>query len=118
MLLGMALVGWVSYGVLNARTVRVILAWIAFPLFVLVAGIAVLDDGTGSDLVQLLFALAELGAFIAFVRTPYFAWRSAHPREQGPSLAGVVTLALIVGALGGVIGADPEGPGFHISTET
>jgi hypothetical protein len=106
MLLGAAVVGWFAHGVVRARMVRVSFVGVVLVLVALLSLVAVLDGGDGSDVLDLVLNTGQLGLFVAFVRTPYFRWRRTQPGGAGPSVAGLVAIGLVVGAVGGYIGAD------------
>lgn len=59
-----------------------------------------------------------LGAFLSYVQSECFARYRAEPDRIGPDLAGLVTLAVVVGALGGLTeassGPDDGETGFHV----
>lgn len=89
MLLGALLVGWVSYGVLAARTGRLAVAWVLLVLGLLSYSGALVDAGVAglTDLEGALFAtaVAEMGSLIWFSSTAYYAWQRTRPRVKGPS---------------------------------
>lgn len=107
MLLGVVLVAFFSYGVLRARMVRTVLVGVGLTLGVL-GMVAALPSGGGTAFVSLVVSGIQLACFIWFVRTPWFAWQRARP-DGGPSIAPLLMIAVAVGLLGGVVGADPSG---------
>lgn len=109
MILGALVVGWVSYGVLRARTVRVVLVWILFVLGLIFVTIGVLEDSSGWGLVYLAAFAVQFWFFVKFTRSDYYQWQRSRPREPGPSLSGLVAIAFLVGALGGFVGAQDDG---------
>lgn len=109
MLLGVVVVGWVSHGVLTARGIRVGLVWVLFVLAGLFQLVTLFDDPSGGVALDLAITVIQLVLFIRFTATDYFKWQRTRPREPGPSLSGVMVIALLVGALGGVIGAQHDG---------
>ncbi|MBC9731978.1 hypothetical protein [Nocardioides marmotae] len=104
------LVAWVSAGVIRARMVRTCLAGI---VLLLVTIGSVVDLVTGPpllDLVGTAAAVTAFAAFVSYVRSDCFAALRAD-RDAAPSgLAGLVAIAILVGALGGLI-APLDGPG-------
>jgi choline-glycine betaine transporter len=108
MLLGAVVVGWFSYGVLRARVVRVVVVWILFVLGTLALLVTMADDPTGWHLVQLVLTVVQFAFFVQFTRTGYYRWQRSRPQQPGPSLSGLVAIALLVGALGGVVGANED----------
>lgn len=116
MTLGAALVGWFSAGVLTGRPVRTFVAAILLGLAPLLYLLALLD-GMGDDWVpvHLATSVVELAALVAFVRTPYFREQRAQVRPAGPPLGSVLVLALLVGALGGMVqDAGPSDAGVQL----
>lgn len=110
MVIGALLVGWVSFGVLTGRTVRLVLAWVLLVLALLgdaIAALEAVDDGAdtvlgwpGADLVTSAVAVASLARFTT---SRYLAWQRTRPQAPGPSLAPLVAVAALVGLLGGVV---------------
>lgn len=125
--LGILLIGYVSAGVVRARTVRLALAWIVLLLSgfaEVVALIEHLDGGALEDRESLLVpaALAAtiicLAALWRFHQSAWFAWhRQNRPMRAGTPITQLVAVAMLVGALGGLAGATDDGfeAGFHIS---
>ncbi|MTB95722.1 hypothetical protein GGQ22_11555 [Nocardioides sp. zg-579] len=110
-------VAWFSAGVIRARMVR---TWLAGIVLLLVTIGSVVDLVTGPpllDLVGTAAAVAAFAAFVSYVRSDCFAALRAD-RDASPSgLGGLVAVAILVGALGGLIapldGPD-QGPGVHL----
>ncbi|WP_395690265.1 hypothetical protein [Nocardioides sp.] len=104
MVLSAAVVAWVSAGVLRARTGRLVLVWIVFgiQLLLVVAGLATGESGLAAAL-EVVPAVGQAVALWCFCRTDWFR----QERERGgdeagrPSVAGLVLVAVVVGALGG-----------------
>jgi hypothetical protein len=93
--LGALLVGYVSAGVVRARTVRVVVAWVVLSL----ATTAV--------------ALAGLARFR---RTDWYAWQcKKSPVHDGARIGHLVTIGVLVGVLGGLIGPVDDGLDVRIS---
>jgi len=118
MLLGALLVTWVASGVLQGRTVRLVLVWVVTALVLLVEVLDLAGARSGSrapgwPALELLTSLACVGALIGYTRTPYFRWQRSHPRAHGPSRAPVLMLAVVVGLLGGVSAASDD-VGVHV----
>lgn len=111
MLLGAVIIGWIAHGVLRARTVRVVLVWIVLFLAGLAYIVGVFDDPSGWGVAQLAITAVQFVYFVRFTKTPYYAWQRSRPHARRPSLAGLVAIAIAVGALGGVVGANDNG--FH-----
>ena len=111
-------VTWVSYGVLRARMVRVWLAGIILGLVSLFGLIALVVGPSLGELAEAVTSFVALGAFVTYLQSECFARYRAEPDRAGPDLTGLVSLALVVGALGGLT-ATESGPadsssGFHI----
>lgn len=112
MLLGAVVIGWFAWGVLRAKTVRMILVWTLYSIATLGQTIDVVDNPAGWDLANWAVTVVQFGLFIAFTRTAYYRWQASRPTAKGPSLAGLVAIAVLVGGLGGVVGAQDNG--FHV----
>lgn len=116
--LGALLVGWISAGVVRARTGRLVFVHVVLGLTVLF-GMATLffsrsADDVVSALVALAMSLTQLGALLRFRTTEWFAWqRGRPPVHEGPAISGLVLIAVVVGALGGLVGDGVE-DGFHV----
>jgi len=115
--LGAVITAWVASGVLRARTVRLVLAAAVLGLGLL--GYLIECSGGGADAVfgwtgvQLLVSAVSVASLVWFIRTDYFAWRRSHPRADGPSLAPLLAIAVLVGLLGGVVNT-PERAGIWV----
>ncbi len=106
--LGALIVGYVSLGVIRARTVRLVIAWIVL-MVNLVGGLVRLNslDSSG-DAVLAAVSLATTGVALAglasFRRSEWYAWQRTRPsRREGTAVAGLVTIGVLVGVLGGLI---------------
>ena len=120
MLLGAVLVGWVSAGVVRARTVRVVLAWIVLVLGGIAEVVAVFSTDDSTSVPAALFGLAttlvSLVALSRFQGTDWWRWqRTRPPKDAGPSIAGLLAVAVLVGVLGGVMGVDEDGFSFTVN---
>ena len=103
-LLGVALVAFFSHGVLRARMVRTVLIGVLLGIAALAEAVAVLL-GHGQELLGLAVTGVQIACFVAYVRTPWFAWQRERP-AGGPSIAPLMAIAVVVGVLAGLIGAD------------
>jgi phosphoglycerol transferase MdoB-like AlkP superfamily enzyme len=116
--LGVLLVGYVSAGVVRARTVRLVLAWVVLVL-VLVADVASLvsADGPGGATVaglSLVTTVVSLAALATFRRTDWYAWqRTRPPTHLGAPIRQLVAIGVLVGALGGIAATAEDG--LHMS---
>lgn len=104
-LFGMVVVAFFSYGVLQARMVRFVLVVVLLMVAALGELLVALDTTEPGEVVALVLTLAQIGLLASFARSPWFAWQRTRP-AQSPSVAPVLALALVVGALGGLIGAE------------
>ncbi|HYF73417.1 MAG TPA: hypothetical protein VD864_11390 [Nocardioides sp.] len=110
-------VAWVSSGVLRARLVRTWFAGIILLLVALFGLVAVVVDPSPLTLLEVLTRVVAFGAFADYVRSDLFASLREDPSRAGPDLSGLVALAVLVGALGGLTA--PAGPAdresdFHV----
>lgn len=109
MILGAVLVGYVSAGVVRARRVRVVLAWVVLTL-AFIGGLAnlVSIDGPGQAAHAVLALAAgggSLAALAKFCRTDWYAWQRTRPSaREGASIGHLVVIGVLVGALGGYVG--------------
>jgi hypothetical protein len=111
MLLGIVVIGWVSHGVLTARVVRVGFVWVMFVIALLFQVLGMFDSPSGGLLADLVLTVIQFVLFIRFTDTEYFRWQRqrSRPGQPGPSLAGLMAIAILVGALGGVVGTHNDG---------
>ena len=114
------IVGWVSAGVIRARTVRLVVAWIVLSLaFLIELGGIVGLDGPGEAALHVLGLTTSVLALVglaAFHRTEWFAWQSTRPpAAAGAHIGPLVTVAVLVGALGGITVPAEDGVNVRIS---
>ena len=120
MVVGALLVGYVSAGVVRARRVRVALAWVVVVLGV-IGGLAdlVSVDGPGQALPAALALAAGAGSAVAlarFCRSDWYAWqRTRPPAHEGAPIGRLVAIAVLVGALGGYVGAVETGVDMRVN---
>lgn len=55
-------------------------------------------------------SLVQLACLAWFTNTEYFAWKRSRPQAAAAGLGGLILVAVLVGALAGVIGAPEEAP--------
>ena len=110
-LIGAVVVAWIAKGVLTARRGRLILVWAMFVLASILCGVALIDASvagtSGWRFVHFASSLVQLACLAWFTNTKYFAWQRSRPKTAAAGLGGLILVAVLVGALGGVIGA-PE----------
>ncbi|MCF6379856.1 hypothetical protein L2K70_19765 [Nocardioides KLBMP 9356] len=113
-LAGVVVVTFVSHGVMRARWVRF---WLVVLLLVASAVAALFDlvnDGwTAAGAALLGLSLLQLLLLDRFSRTEWFSWHAAR-RPDPPPLTSILLVAALVGVLGGVLGASPDGIGAHL----
>lgn len=112
--LGGLVVGYVSAGVVRARTVRTLLAWFVLVLSMIGGLVALLSvDDVGQAALAGLSLATTAVALIALARfrsTDWHAWQRTKPsRHQGASIGGLVAIGVLVGALGGLAGPVDDG---------
>ncbi len=109
-------VAWVSSGVLRARTVRTCLAVILLLLMALFGVLGLVVDISLSAVVVAVAAVVAVVALVAYARSDWYAGLRGETRQAVPALGGLVALAFVVGALGGLTAApaDDGRSGFHI----
>ena len=113
-LIGAVVVAWISNGVLTARRGRLVLVWAIFVLSAILCGVALIDASVAgaSDwrFVHFASSLVQLACLAWFTNTEYFAWQRSRPQAAAAGLGGLILVAVLVGALGGVIGAPEDAP--------
>ncbi len=124
MLLSMAIgalaTGWVAAGVLRGRTVRLVIAGVVLVLGLLGDGIECVDGGTDGPFgwagVHFVASAVSVAALLWFTRSDYFTWRRRSPRADGPSLAPLVAIAVLVGVVAGLVNT-PETTGIWVHVD-
>ena len=117
--LGGLLVGYVSAGVVRARTVRLVLAWVVLALSALMELVGLVSFGEEGRPVFAVLSLATTAVALAgltrFRRTDWYVWqRTKPPAHQGAPIGQLVTIGVLVGVLGGLAGPVDDGPDVHI----
>ena len=112
-LLGVVVVTFVSHGVMRVRWVRF---WLV--VLVLVGGTVVdlfdvVNDPTPVGGARLALTVLQVFLLDRYSRTDWWAWQVAR-RPGAPSLSGIMLLAVVVGALGGILGSSPDGIGARL----
>ena len=105
-------VGYVSAGVVRARTVRLVLAWVVLVLSGLVGLVPVDDLGrqTALDVISLATTAVALVGLAMFRRTDWYAWQRAKPSaNEGAPIGQLVVIGVLVGVVGGLTGPVDEG---------
>ncbi len=118
--LGALIVGYVSAGVVRARTVRLVLAWVVLLLSVIggLVGLVSVDDlGQAALAVLSLAATAvALAGLARFRRTDWYAWQRTKPSaHEGAPIGQLVAIGVLVGVLGGLTGPVDDGLDARIS---
>lgn len=112
--LGGLLVGYVSAGVVRARSVRLVLAWVVLALSAIVelVGLVSADDVDQAALAVLSLATtaAALAGLARFRRTDWYAWQRTKPSpREGTPIGQLVAIGVLVGVLGGLTGPAEDG---------
>lgn len=118
--LGALLVGYVSAGVVRARTVRLTLAWVVMVLSLIAELVALIsiDDLGQAPLVVLSVAttVVALAALARFHRTDWYAWQRTRPSvHDGVPIRQLVAIGVLVGVLGGLAVPVDDGLDVRIS---
>ena len=118
--LGALIVGYVSAGVVRARTVRLVLAWVVLVLSLIVQFVALVsvDDLGQAAVVALSLAttVLALAGLARFRRTEWYAWQRTKPSpHEGAPIGQLVAMGVLVGVLGGLIGPVDDGLDVRIS---
>ena len=107
--LGALLVGYVSAGVVRARTVRLVLARVVLILGLIggLFGLVSVDDLGQATLALLSLATTAvaLAGLARFRRSDWFAWQRTRPSaREGAPIGQLVAVGVLVGVLGGLVG--------------
>lgn len=118
--LGALVVGYVSAGVVRARTLRLVLAWVVLALsaVVEVVGLPSVDDLGQAALavLSLMSTAVALAGLARFHRTDWYAWQRARPSvHEGAPIGQLVAIGVVVGVLGGLTGPVDDGLDVHIT---
>jgi hypothetical protein len=112
--LGALLVGYVSAGVVRARTVRFALAWVVLVLAVIGGLVDLVSVGglrlTALAVLSLATTAVALAGLGVFRRSDWYAWQRTRPsaHESAP-IGWLVAIGVLVGVLGGLIGPISDG---------
>ena len=120
--LGALLVGYVSAGVVRARTVRLVLAWVVLMLGVIggLVDLVSVDDLGQSGLAVLSLATTSvaLAGLARFRRSDWYAWQRTRPSaHEGAPIGQLVAIGLLVGVLGGLIGPVDDGLDVRVNVD-
>jgi len=99
------IVCWVSAGVLRARRLPLVVAWLVFLVDLVFTVAAAIDSTSGraTSLLLVVVAAAQVAALAAFCRSAYYRSARSAPRGAArPSIAALVLVAAAVGMLGGL----------------
>ena len=104
----------VPAGVVRARTVRLVLAWVVLVLSLLgeLVGLVTVDSPGRAVLVGLLLVttVVSLAGLAGFRRSAWYAWQRTKPSpREGAPIGTLVAVGVLVGALGGLIGPVDDG---------
>jgi hypothetical protein len=118
--LGGLVVGYVSAGVVRARTVRLVLAFVVLVLSLVgdLVDLVSVDDLAQAALTVLSLATTAvaLAGLVRFRRTDWYAWQRTKPSShQGATIGRLVAIGVLVGALGGLIGPVDDSLDVRIS---
>lgn len=99
-------VGWVSAGVLRARTGRLVVAWLLFGIELVASVVGAADQLpalSGMEVLALAVSLVQVVALAVFCGSNYFQRQRTRPTQgREPSIVGLVLVAVVVGGLGGL----------------
>lgn len=118
MLIGALVVWWFAAGVLAARTGRLVVTWLLLVVVAVAEVVTVIDVGPGEGgiwLLHLATTLAMIGSLMWFSTTPYYYWQRTRPRVGGPSRAGILAVAVVVGLSAGLVQVDRSPVDVHIN---
>lgn len=112
--LGALIVGYVSAGVVRARTVRLVIAWIVLVLSVVGSFLAMFStDDLGRTVLAgalLVTSVVSLAGLVRFRRSDWYAWqRTGPPKGDGQPIGRLVAVGVLVGVLGGLVAPYDDG---------
>ncbi len=112
-LFGITLVTFVSHGVLRVRWVRFWLVVVLVALAPVLELVGLIDEPSSWGVASLALSSVQAVLLHRYTRTAWFEHQRQR-RTGGPSLGSILAVAALVGALGGVLGAEQTGiaPGF------
>jgi hypothetical protein len=122
MVLGALLVGWVSAGVVRARRIRIVLAWVVLTLG-FVGGLAEViwahdPGGLVHAVLMLAASVASLLGLATFRRSDWYAWQRTRPAaREGAPIGQLVAIGVLVGALGGYVGLGDGGISMRVNVD-
>lgn len=105
MLFGAALVAFISHGVLRARWVRFWLVVVLVAVSLVAELVALVDTPSGWTAAALALSALQAVVLHRYTRSTWFEQQRARA-PGGPSLTPILLVAALVGALGGVLGAE------------
>lgn len=115
------LVWWFANGVMRARSGRVIVVWV---LLALNAGLqfvatmaAGVDGASGLAWLAVALSLGQVGAYAVYSRSAYFRSQEMLHGRAGVALGGILLLAVLTGAMGGLtqpVGQRDGSQTFHV----
>ena len=106
-LLGIVLVTFFAHGVMRARMIRFWIVVVLIGLMVVLGTVGLLLDPTAWGAVSVAIAIVQAALLRSYARSAWFAWQRTRP-AGGPSLAPILAVAVLVGGLGGVLGASTQ----------
>lgn len=106
MVLGALIVGWFSSGVVRGRTGRTVVVAFLVTLMLLASAA---DVERPLDVVNLALVIGVLAGLLAVRFSSVTAWWRAHPRAGRGPLRTVLLLAVLTGALGGLVAPAESG---------
>lgn len=106
-------IGWFSAGVLQARRVRLVIAWILLCLSVLLRVFGTLSEPGPRALLDLLVSIGQVVALAAFCATPYFRGQRERTQPRSRAFGCVIAIAVVVGVVGGIT-APADGSGASV----
>lgn len=112
--LGALLMGYVSAGVVRARTVRLVLAWVVLVLSAIgeLVVLVSVDDlvEAGLAVLSLATTVVAIAGLASFRHSEWYAWQRTKPSvQEGAPIAQLIAIGVLVGALGGLTGPDDDG---------
>ncbi|NYE37548.1 hypothetical protein F4692_002681 [Nocardioides cavernae] len=99
--LSVLVVTWFAHGVVRARAVRFWIVVVLVGLGLVLGTVGLIAEPTPDGVVTTAFSAAQAVLLWRYAHSPWFAWQRSRP-TGGPPLAGILALAALAGAMGGV----------------
>lgn len=108
MLFGIVIVTFFAHGVMRARMIRFWIVVVLIGLAVVLGVLGLLIDPSWPGAASAMLSVVQAALLRSYARSDWFAWQRTRP-AGGPSLLPILAVAVLVGVLGGLVGASTDG---------